>query len=151
MFRHPERSEGSRAVLRALRAVSYYVYIMSSKSGVLYIGATNDLDRRVFQHKQGLIEGFTKKYRAMRLIYVEQFDRAAEMVARERQLKGWTRSKKLELIHSQNPEMLDYARRTARDPSLRQPPLRMTRGTKAEGAKAEGPKNELPKLHARPA
>jgi putative endonuclease len=149
MLRHPERSEGSRAVLRALRAVSYYVYIMSSKSGVLYIGATNDLDRRVFQHKQGLIEGFTKKYRAMRLIYVEQFDRAAEMVARERQLKGWTRSKKLELIHSQNPEMLDYARRTARDPW--QPPLRMTQGTKAEGAKAEGPKNELPKLHARPA
>jgi hypothetical protein len=66
---------------------------------------------------------------------VEQFDRPAEMVARERQLKGWTRSRKLELIHSQNPEMLDYARRTARDPSLRQPPLRMTEGAKAEGAK----------------
>jgi len=102
--------------------VSYYVYIMSSKSGVLYIGATNDLDRRVFEHKQGLIEGFTKKYRVTRLIYVEQFDRAAEMVARERQLKGWTRGRKLELIHSQNPEMVDYARRTARDPSRRQPP-----------------------------
>jgi putative endonuclease len=68
--------------------VSYYVYIMSSKSGVLYIGATNDLDRRVFEHKQGLIEGFTKKYRVTRLVYAEQFDRAAEMVARERQLKG---------------------------------------------------------------
>jgi hypothetical protein len=52
------------------------------------------------------------------------------MVARERQLKGWTRSRKLELIHSQNPEMMDYARRTARDPSLRQPPLRMTEGAK---------------------
>jgi len=86
--------------------VSYYVYIMSSKSGVLYIGATNDLDRRVFEHKQGLIEGFTKKYRVTRLVYAEQFDRAAEMVARERQLKGWTRRRKLELIHSQNPEML---------------------------------------------
>jgi putative endonuclease len=48
--------------------VSYYVYIMSSKSGVLYIGATNDLDRRVFQHQQGLIEGFTKKYRVTRLV-----------------------------------------------------------------------------------
>ena len=135
MLRHPERSEGSRAVLRALRAVSYYVYIMSSKSGALYIGATNNLDRRVFEHKQGLVEGFTKKYRVTRLVYVEQFDRAAEMVARERRLRGWTRSKKLQLIHSQNPEMLDYARRTARDPSLRQPPLRMT-----EGAEAEGPK-----------
>src|SRR3984893_11177057 len=135
MLRHPERSEGSRAVLRALRAVSYYVYIMSSKSGALYIGATTNLDRRVFEHKQGLVEGFTKKYRVTRLVYVEQFDRAAEMVARERRLKGWTRSKKLQLIQSQKPEMLDYARRTARDPSLRQPPLRMT-----EGAEAEGPK-----------
>ena len=103
---------------------------MSGKSGVLYIGATNDLDRRVFEHKQGLIEGFTKKYRLTRLIYVEQFDRPAEMVARERQLKGWTRSGKLELIHSQNPEMVDYARRTARDPSRRQPPLRMTKEAK---------------------
>ena len=130
MLRHPERSEGSRAVLRALRAVSYYVYIMSSKSGALYIGATNNLDRRVFEHKQGLVEGFTKKYRVTRLVYVEQFDRAAEMVARERRLRGWTRSKKLQLIHSQNPEMLDYARRTARDPSLREPSLRMTEGAK---------------------
>jgi putative endonuclease len=99
--------------------VSYYVYIMSSKSGVLYIGATNDLDRRVFEHKQGQIEGFTKRYRVTRLVYVEEYVRATEMVARERQLKRWTRSRKLALIHSQNPEMADYARRTARDPSLR--------------------------------
>ena len=97
--------------------MSYYVYIMSSKSGVLYIGATNDLDRRVFEHKRGLIEGFTKKYRVTRLVYLEEFDRAAEMVARERQLKGWTRRRKLELIQRQNPEMMDYARRTARGPS----------------------------------
>jgi len=110
--------------------VSYDVYIMSSKSGVLYIGATSDLDRRVFEHKRALIEGFTKKYRVTRLIYVEEFDRATEMVARERQLKGWTRSRKLELIHSQNREMVDYARRTARNPSLRQPPPRMTKGPK---------------------
>jgi predicted GIY-YIG superfamily endonuclease len=55
---------------------------------VLYIGATNDLERRVFEHQQGLLEGFTKKYRVTRLIYVEQFDRPAEMVARERQLNG---------------------------------------------------------------
>ena len=97
--------------------MSYYGYIMSGKSGVLYIGATNDLDRRVFEHQQGLIEGFTKKHRVTRLSYVEQFARPAAMVARERQLKGWTRSRKLELIDSQNPETVDYARRTARDPS----------------------------------
>jgi putative endonuclease len=97
--------------------MSYCVYIMSSKSGVLYIGATNDLDRRVFEHKKGLIEGFTRKYKVTRLVYVEEFERAAEMAARERQLKGWTRRKKLELIHRQNPAMVDYARRTARGPS----------------------------------
>ena len=104
----------------------YCVYIMSSKSGVLYIGATSDLERRVSEHKQGLIDGFTRKYRVTRLVYVEEYDRPGEMVARERQLKGWTRRRKLELIHTQNPEMMDYARRTARDPSLRKPPFRMT-------------------------
>ena len=97
--------------------MSFYVYVMSSKSGALYIGATSDLDRRVSEHKQGLIEGFTRKYKVTRLVYAEQFERAAEMTARERQLKGWTRRKKLELIHRQNPEMTDYARRTARGPS----------------------------------
>ncbi len=97
----------------------YYVYIMSSKSGVLYIGATNDLERRVLEHKKGLFDGFTKKYRVTRLVYVEEFDGPSDMVARERQLKGWTRKRKLQLIHRQNPEMVDYARGAARDPSLR--------------------------------
>ncbi|MGH7906259.1 MAG: GIY-YIG nuclease family protein [Candidatus Binataceae bacterium] len=97
----------------------YSIYIMSSKSGVLYIGSTSDLERRVFEHKHGLNDGFTKKYRATRLVYVEQFDNPADMTARERQLKGWTRRKKLELIHAQNPEMEDYARKSARVPSLR--------------------------------
>ena len=72
--------------------MSYYVYIMSNKSGVLYIGATNDLERRVFEHQQGLLEGFTKKYRVTRLIYVEQFDRPAEMVARELRAEDRARS-----------------------------------------------------------
>jgi putative endonuclease len=97
----------------------YHVYIMSSKSGVLYIGSTRDLDRRVFEHKQSLLDGFTKQYRVTRLVYVEEFDNPGEMVRRERQLKGWTRRRKLELIYTQNPEMADYARRTTRDPSLR--------------------------------
>ena len=120
----------------------YYVYIMRGKSGVLYIGSTDDRERRVFEHKQGLIEGFTRKYRVTRLVYVEEFNRAADMVARERQFKGWTRRRKPILIHTRNPEMADYARRTARDPSLRPrgsfafgsgwpqrpPPFRMTGG-----------------------
>jgi putative endonuclease len=89
---------------------------MSSKSGVLYIGATSDLERRVFEHKQGVIEGFTKRYQVTRLVYFEEFDRAAEMVARERQLKGWTRSRKLELIRRQNPGMVDLGAVAGRKP-----------------------------------
>ena len=77
----------------------------------------NDLERCVLKHKQGLIEGFTKKYRVTRLVYAEEFQGPSEMVARERQLKGWSRTRKLELIHMMNPEMIYYARRTARDPS----------------------------------
>jgi len=97
---------------------------MASKSGVLHIGSTNELERRVAEHKRGLIEGFTKKYKVTRLVYVEEFERAAQMVTRERELKGWTRKRKLALIHDQNAAMVDYARtdyarRTARDPSLR--------------------------------
>ncbi len=95
----------------------FHVYIMSSKSGVLYIGSTSDLERRVSEHKRGVFDGFTKKYRVTRLVYIEEFYDPREMVARERQLKGWSRSRKLALIHAQNPAMSDYARRTARDPS----------------------------------
>ena len=80
---------------------SYFVYIMASKSGVLHIGSTNELERRVAEHKRGLIEGFTKKYKVTRLVYVEEFERAAQMVTRERELKGWTRKRKLALIHDQ--------------------------------------------------
>ena len=92
---------------------------MCAKSGVLYIGSTDDLDHRVFEHRQALVESFTRKYRVTRLVYVEEFDREEDMVARERRFKGWARRKKLALIHTQNPEMVDYARWTARDPSLR--------------------------------
>jgi putative endonuclease len=95
----------------------FYVYIMSSKSGVLYAGSTDDIDRRTYEHQHGLLDGFTRKYRCTRCVYVEEFENPSEMVARERQLKGWSRAKKLALIHSQNPLMVDYARKSARGPS----------------------------------
>ena len=97
----------------------YFIYIMSSKSGVLYIGCTNNLERRVFEHKHGVFDGFTKKYQVKRLVYFELFSNPMDLVRRERELKGWTRRRKLALIHAENPAMADYARRTARDPSLR--------------------------------
>ena len=88
----------------------YWVYIMGSLSGTLYIGVTGNLHRRVFQHKFHRIEGFTDEYGVERLMYWESFDRVVMAIRREKQLKGWRRSKKIALIESQNPHLLDLAR-----------------------------------------
>ena len=99
---------------------TYYLYIMGSKSGVLYIGVTNNLERRVSEHRGGQTPGFAKKYRTRRLLYFEEFDRPGDAISREKQIKGWKRARKLELIHSMNLAMDDLgARRSTRDSSLR--------------------------------
>ncbi|MGB3716234.1 MAG: GIY-YIG nuclease family protein [Candidatus Promineifilaceae bacterium] len=87
----------------------YYVYIMTSATGTLYTGVTNNLERRVYQHKNKLMEGFTKKYSVNRLIYVEVFDDIRDAIGREKQIKGWRRSKKIELINSQNRKWKDLS------------------------------------------
>ena len=86
---------------------SYYVYILSSPAGTLYIGFTNDLIRRVYEHKEKLVEGFTEKYDVHRLIYYEEYGDVNEARDRERQLKGWRRKKKLDLIRTVNPKFVD--------------------------------------------
>jgi putative endonuclease len=86
---------------------SYYVYILSSPTGTLYIGFTNDLIRRVYEHKEKLVEGFTEKYDVHRLIYYEEYGDVNEARDRERQLKGWRRKKKLDLIRTVNPKFID--------------------------------------------
>ena len=81
-----------------------YVYIMTNiNNTVLYTGVTNDLLKRVFEHKEKLIEGFTKKYNVTKLVYYEIFDRIQEAIEREKQIKGGSRVKKLALIHKVNP------------------------------------------------
>jgi putative endonuclease len=80
----------------------YYVYIMTNRSGTLYVGMTNDLQRRVWEHKQKLIEGFTKRYNITRLVYYEETPDVADAIAREKQIKGWLRRKKIALIESLN-------------------------------------------------
>ena len=87
----------------------YYVYVMASRSRVLYTGVTNDLTRRVNEHKQGLIPGFTQKYRVTRLVYFEQFGDIRDAIAREKQIKGWVRARKLKLIEGRNPTWDDLA------------------------------------------
>ena len=88
---------------------TYYVYIMASRSRVLYIGVTNDLARRVSEHKHSLIPGFTQKYRVTRLVYVEQFGDIRDAIAREKQIKGWVRARKLRLIEAVNPTWEDLS------------------------------------------
>ena len=87
----------------------YSVYIMTNRSGTLYIGVTNDLLRRVHEHKTKQIEGFTKQYHLTRLVYYEAGSDIREGIAREKQLKGWRRSKKLDLINSFNPKWEDLS------------------------------------------
>ena len=83
----------------------YYVYILTNKHNkVLYIGVTNDIVRRVYEHKNKLIDGFTKKYNVNKLIYVEMTTDVSAALSREKELKGWTRAKKIALIETQNPE-----------------------------------------------
>ena len=88
----------------------YWVYIMASLSRVLYIGVTNDLDRRVQEHKQSLVAGFTQKYHVNRLVYFEEFPDIRDAIAREKELKGWVRSRKIALIEKQNPIWGDLAK-----------------------------------------
>ena len=88
---------------------TYYVYILSSPAGTLYTGVTNDLVRRVHEHQQKLIAGFTKKYNITRLIYFEETDDISAAIAREKEIKGWRRSKKIDLIRSVNPTFEDLS------------------------------------------
>ncbi len=87
----------------------YYVYILTNKSGTLYTGVTNNLERRVYEHKNKFIDGFTKKYGLTRLVYFEEASDINSAISREKQIKGWLRKKKIELIRSLNPRWLDLA------------------------------------------
>lgn len=88
---------------------TYYIYIMASRSRVLYVGVTNNLARRVKEHKQGVVPSFTKKYRVTRLVYFEEFTDIRVAIAREKELKGWKRSRKVRLIERPNPTWEDLA------------------------------------------
>lgn len=88
---------------------SYFVYIMTNKSQTLYIGVTNNLERRVFEHKNHLIKGFTRKYKINKLVYFEETSDVTVAVAREKQIKGWKREKKIALIESMNPGWKDLS------------------------------------------
>ena len=88
--------------------MSYYVYILASKTGgTLYIGVTNDLVRRVFEHKSKFVRGFTKKYDVVKLVYYELYDSVENAIQREKRLKKWNRQWKIRLIEERNPNWDD--------------------------------------------
>jgi putative endonuclease len=101
----------------------YWVYIVASRSGTLYIGMTNDLHKRVAEHRSGEIEGFSSKYHCDRLVYWESFDDVLKAISREKQLKGWRRSKKIALIEFTNPRWEDLAEKWRAEMSFAGEPI----------------------------
>jgi putative endonuclease len=91
------------------REHTYFVYILASISRTLYVGVTRDLERRVYQHRQQRLPAFTARYGVNRLVYFEQTNDIRAAIAREKQIKGWNRARKLVLIESLNPAWQDLA------------------------------------------
>lgn len=111
-----DESAGGSAVAMATRKERRYpVYIMASATGTLYVGMTGYAFVRVAQHKAGEIDGFSKRYGCHRLVYYETYDNVHRAIAREKQLKGWRRSKKIALIEKQNPRWADLAENWGRE------------------------------------
>ncbi len=86
-----------------------YVYILTNNSGTLYIGVTNDLERRMWEHRHGAIPGFTARYHLRRLVHMEEFASPSQAIQREKELKGWRREKNVALIETGNPAWLDLS------------------------------------------
>lgn len=95
--------------MRGIVLESYYVYIIANLSGMVYTGVTNDLERRMSEHKQKLLSGYASRYNIQRLMYYEVTNDIGAAIAREKQIKAWTRAKRVALIESVNPEWRDLS------------------------------------------
>jgi putative endonuclease len=92
-----------------MRERTYFTYIMASRSRTLYTGMTGNLVQRIFEHKQKKHDGFSAKYNCNRLVWFDRFSAVSEAIQREKELKGWTRAKKITLIQSANPTWEDLS------------------------------------------
>ncbi len=90
-------------------ARNYYIYIMTNRAHMLYVGVTNNLYRRVDEHRRGATPSFTSKYKMNRLVYFEHFEYIGDAIAREKEIKGWVRRKKIALIEAENPKWSDLS------------------------------------------
>ena len=116
----------------------YHVYIMSSFRGTLYVGVTNDLTRRVYEHRHKRTDGFTEKYNVSRLVYYEDTNNVESAIVREKQIKGWLRKKKVDLIESFNPYWADLAEEWYGHPSPDPSPLRLAQDDTWGSGTADG-------------
>jgi putative endonuclease len=90
---------------------NYCVYILANRSRSLYVGVSSNLERRMIEHRDGLVSGFTTRYRVFRLVYFETFGDVTSAIAREKEIKGWRREKKIRLIEGTNPTWADLSER----------------------------------------
>jgi putative endonuclease len=122
------RRNATPFMTRAAKLCLMFVYVLASKSRVLYVGVTADLRSRMWQHRTGALPGFTRRYGVNQLVYYEETDNPTGAIHREKQIKGWARIKKVAMIESMNPEWNDLAERWFVDVSLGGPshPLGMT-------------------------
>ncbi len=121
----------------------YYVYIMASRSLNLYTGITDNIYRRALEHKHSAIEGFTKRYNINRLVYYETFKHVGNAIAREKQVKAWTRAKRIALIKSLNPTWQDMAEGWGEKIELQIP--RFDRDDNKDGELKEGQRSSAPR------
>jgi len=103
----PALVAGIHVLLNRLMKGGWLYFMTNRRNGVLYSGVTSNLPRRAFEHREGLIEGFTKRYGLKRLVYYEQFDDIRDAIQREKTVKHWPRARKVSLIHAMNPEWDD--------------------------------------------
>ena len=104
-MKNPKTDNNLQSIMK-----TYYVYILSNQTDTtLYIGVTNNLERRIYEHKNKIVDGFTAKYNLNKLVYFEEATDAISAIEREKQLKGWTRKRKEKLINDSNPNWVDLS------------------------------------------
>ena len=107
--RSGEVEESGLVARRHMHDKTYWVYILSSHTRVLYVGVTNDIVRRLTEHRAGAVAGFTSTYKTSSLVFIESTNDVHAAIAREKQIKNWTRAKKMRLIESMNPGWRDLS------------------------------------------
>ena len=130
--------KGLACIVRGMREYECYVYIVASRSRTLYIGMTSRLQARIADHQNGVFEGFSKDYRCTRLVYFERCTGPTGAILREKQLKGWTRAKKIALIEKSNPTWVDLSEAWSK-------PLESYAWTQEESARLEADRHSAKK------